>query len=339
MSTSLSQTRQNRQQLLALAALTSAELVGAYGESYRRIRTQLDELTRQINASRLRGEMVNAAWLKQQHRLTLLLATVAAELHDFSVQAADRIERAQSVAVEMGQDHTLAVAGLALVIAAATGRGARQLEKPSPATLAQLVGNTIEGVPVADLLEPLAADAVARLSEITISLVVRERETTEIVSAAERALSRSLTSALTVGRTVTVDSYRESARQVYLANPQSITGWVWISELSETTCELCYAMHGTVHEPYESLDSHPNCLCQQMPLTAADADVTFETGAELFDKLPADEQESVLGPRGFELFKRGEIKLQDFVGTGARTPWGPRRYSRSLREIAERKRA
>lgn len=58
-----------------------------------------------------------------------------------------------------------------------------------------------------------------------------------------------------------MNAYREGARAARLAERENVYGWVWVAELSTTTCVLCWANHGTVHDVTEPLDTHWNCRC------------------------------------------------------------------------------
>ena len=73
-----------RRELLARERRAATEMVRAYGQSWVRIKTQLDGLTRQIAAARAAGEDVNPYWLFQRKRLRTLQGQVETEIRGFA---------------------------------------------------------------------------------------------------------------------------------------------------------------------------------------------------------------------------------------------------------------
>jgi hypothetical protein len=58
-----------------------------------------------------------------------------------------------------------------------------------------------------------------------------------------------------------------------------------------------------------------------------------EKGVDLFEKLPDADKEKILGKAGFQAYKAGVVKFEDFVGRRLSRRWGTMRYARSLRDI------
>ena len=56
-------------------------------------------------------------------------------------------------------------------------------------------------------------------------------------------------------------------------------------------------------------------------------------GTDLFEKLSDADKEKILGKAGFQAYKAGDVRLEDFVGSKASKQWGTMRYTRSLRDI------
>lgn len=107
------------------------------------------------------------------------------------------------------------------------------------------------------------------------------------------------------------------------------SSWVWIADLDEDDCIICWAMHGSVHRigtPQPPNAAHPNCDCHaEMRERGADRVLT---GEEALEGLPAKKQREILGDQRYEAFARGDLGLQDMVG---RSRYGLR--VRSLRDL------
>jgi hypothetical protein len=134
----------------------------------------------------------------------------------------------------------------------------------------------------------------------------------------------------------------------HVYNLQTETGW-YIAD--GVIVHNCWAMDGTEHDVEEPMGSHVACRCSMIPATvswddlaaqfgiempAGDYDPPKEpTGAEAFDRLPAAQQRSVLGPGKFQAFVDGLIQLEDLVQERRSEDWGLSRSEGSLSRAKE----
>ena len=93
-------------------------------------------------------------------------------------------------------------------------------------------------------------------------------------------------------------------------------------------------MDGTFHKLEERINSHPNCRCVAVPLTKGIEQVTGrkglgetrvelgETGTEWFKKQDAGTQNFILGPKGGRAYRKGDVKLENFVAKVKDEDWG-----------------
>lgn len=101
-------------------------------------------------------------------------------------------------------------------------------------------------------------------------------------------------------------------------------------------CAVCWAMHGSVHPLDELFGSHANCRCSNPPLphtSSPELAPAIPTGEQRFAGLDDATQRRILGPGKWDLYRAGELKLADLVGTGTAGPWGTVRFERSLSSI------
>ena len=158
-------------------------------------------------------------------------------------------------------------------------------------------------------------------------------------------LNGGLARALLISRTKILRSYRESSRQMYLANDHLIDGWIWRAALTPTTCPVCWAMPRTEHPLDEPMGLHPACRCTMVPKTKTweelgfDVPKRFERSARITPgpdecrKLDAEIQRKILGPARFDAYKSGEIDLPDLVEVSESNEWGVTRALKSRREL------
>ncbi len=332
---------QHRRALLQRERRSASEMVRAYGEAWKRIKQRLDDLTQQIEQARGRGEEISPSWLFQYERLQSLQRQVEAEIREFARFAEQRIIAEQAEAVRAAQEHAeqLVLAGLGEPPPGVIVTFARL---PTQA-LTDLVGFLQDGSPLRDLLDELGPDASKAVRDALIGGLATGQGPATIARQVRQALGGNMVRALTIARTEVLRAYRESSRRSYQANSDVVKGWVWHSALGPRTCPACWAMHGSFHRLDERLDDHPRGRCSMVPLTKSWRELGFkdvpetrvqvEKGTDLFEKLTGVEKEKILGKAGFQAYKAGAVKLEDFVGRKRSREWGTMRHARSLRDI------
>ena len=94
-------------------------------------------------------------------------------------------------------------------------------------------------------------------------------------------------------------------------------------------------MHGTLHPVSESMDSHPNCRCTQIPVLK-EMPLLVKPGEELFRALPESTQRRILGRSTWAAWQDKAMSFGDLVGVKNDPRWGRTHYAKSLREQREK---
>ncbi|MBI2954243.1 MAG: hypothetical protein HYY30_08015 [Chloroflexi bacterium] len=157
----------HRKALLANERKAATEMVYAYGEAWKRIKAQSDDLLRKVAEARAAGQDVKLSWLFQAERLRILQQQAEAEIRRFAQYAEQSIIAQQAEAVRAAQEHVeqLALAGLGEPPPGVTATFARL---PTGA-LTDLVGFTSDGSPLRDLLDELGPEASASVRKALIT--------------------------------------------------------------------------------------------------------------------------------------------------------------------------
>jgi hypothetical protein len=336
---------QFRRELLRRERAASSRLVRAYGQAWRRIRRELEQLQAEIDQARLVGEVVDPAWLRTRYRLRKLQVQVEAEIGRFAEYADEQIRAEQAAAVAAAGSHAARLTTAAPGPAA--GRVSYTWNRVPTEAVGDLVGFLADGSPLALLLAELGpATAVAVGAALTTGLALGHNPR-KIAAEVRQAVGMGLTRALRISRTEVLRSYREATRRNYQGNDDVVKGWLWHAHVSgfgsERTCGACWAMHGTQHTLDERLDDHVCGRCAMIPIVKswaelgstgiADTQARIPTGVELFARLPAAEQDRILGRAAGAAYRDGAATLEDFVGQKHSPLWGTMRYQRSLREV------
>lgn len=330
---------QHRRDLLQSERRAASAMVQAYGESYQRIKRELDQLTAKVQAARDQGREVKPSWLFQLGRLNALEKVTLREINTFARNADTVITGQQREAVQAAQAQAAQLVGIALEPAAQETKISAAFQRLPVAAVEELVGNLSDGSPLTDLLADLAPQGWESARDALVVGVALGKNPKAIAREVRTALAVPLDRALTIARTETLRAYRESTRRGLEANSSVIAGWTWQATLSPRTCPACWAMHGTFHKVDEKLDGHPNCRCAMVPETKSWAELGFsdieETtpppvrGEDELRAQPEKVQREVLG-KGYDDWKAGKLKLADFVGRRDSQRWGTMRYSNSV---------
>jgi SPP1 gp7 family putative phage head morphogenesis protein len=317
----------HRRELLQLERGAASEMVRAYGGIWQRLQQELNKLLEEYQAT----DNPPASWVYEHNRLYNLQRQVEAELRRFADYAEARIVANELEAVQAAGQH------FQEVLAASSSRPgvvARWDRLPTPA-IEDLVGFTANGSPLRVLLDELGPAASEAVRSGLIQGLALGQNPRAIARQIRQGFGGVLVRALRTSRTETLRSYREATRRNYQANSDIIAGWRWLCAKQPRTCAMCLAMDGTFHTLDEHLDDHPNGRCAMVPCLKGEENQPpgWETGSTWLDKQLEAVQRQVLGDAGYEAYKAGAVKLQDFVGQRHSKAWGSTRYARSLTEI------
>lgn len=184
---------------------------------------------------------------------------------------------------------------------------------------------------------PLAAesqDAVRR--HLVRSVVVGDNPRTtasRIMREVQGEFEGGIARAERISRTEMLDAHRAGAAEARRANRGTVTGWTWVSALTERTCPACWAMHGTEFPPrVVGPLGHPNCRCTAAPLTKSWASLGIDLdeptsvlpdAAASFEALTPSQQRRVLGPARYKAWAGGDYPLSGWASRRENPGWRP----------------
>jgi SPP1 gp7 family putative phage head morphogenesis protein len=320
-------------------------MFAVYGETYTRLSRQLDTLIERIVEAKAQGRVISRDWLFREARFRLLLQQVQEELDRFAPNASEQVVSSQRAAVELAASHSQELIRLAPGPLPQGKFIPDGFTRFNPETVTALVGRTAAGSPVRDLFEQFGKDASIRARAVLMDMVIAGQPATVAAKALRDELQIPLARALTISRTEVLGAYREASIKTYEDNSEIVNGWRWTAALNARTCAMCLAMDGRIFPNTVPFGSHPNCRCSSVPETKPwseigpefagipDRRVKLPKGSEWFEKQPDRIKQKILSPRKYELYKEGELSLDDLVGYRVDKAWGPNRWERSLKHI------
>jgi SPP1 gp7 family putative phage head morphogenesis protein len=313
MSELLTQANTFKRALLRGDADALRRLSAAYALSEAYLRSQLENLLREVERQRAAGQTISRAWLLRQARFQILLRQVEAEQARLSSNANALIIARQQELVGLASSHAEALLRTA-------GVGASFVRLPTEA-IEEIVGNLSDGTPLTRLLDKLGPEAAREVREALVTGLVAGEGPRAVARRFREALGGSQARALLIARTETIRAYRNSTQRIYEANADVLAGWMWLSARSSRTCVVCWAKDGEVFPVEKPMPAHVSCRCTMIPLTDKTQAVGLGSGPGLFAEMDEGAQERILGPTRFEAFKAG-AGLSEFVTLERSRRWG-----------------
>lgn len=168
--------------------------------------------------------------------------------------------------------------------------------------------------------KPLARDAREAMKQALVRGVALgenpKKAAARMLALSEQRFLGGLSRAVTIARTEILDAHRSAAAAHHFDHDDVLSGWVWTSELSRTTCPSCWAMHGTVFPLTTPGPNDHQCgRCARVPVTRSWKTLGFDV-AEPPSLLPNAREKFAALPRAQQLRIMGPVRLQA-LDTGA----------------------
>ena len=352
--------------LLAQNDRALADMARAYTETWKRLKPQLDQVTRLIREAEIAGKKpvvrvpgVGAAlgkqeysinWLARQARYQELMYQAEVEVMRYSRQAAVIVGRQQEAGLNAGRDHALGLMETSLGPPPAEASYLRWTWNRIPeGALQNLVGFLADGSPLESKFAQLAPATAQAIKDTFAAGLAEGWNPRKIARTIQREYHGALANTLVTCRTEVMRAYRTAAQETYRANEDVVSGWIWSCARQKRTCAACWGQDGTFHPLTESLVEHPAGRCVACPQTKTWAEITGRPTIageprvkpwdpeEHFRKLSEADQKHVLGPGRYQLWKDGKITLRDIPVRERSKIWGDHFRPKTLKELAAAK--
>lgn len=320
-----------RNALLANEQEAISDLASAYNKVQREISSRLADVEEYIATLQAEGLPIPEQVALTSERLSTLLAQAEGQLADLADRGAAITENGQRAMILSATDNTERMARAALGDAPP---GVNLTWNRLPVeTFEAFVGISGNGSPVADLFASAAKEFAQELRDVVLSGVAMGRNPRDVAAQAAARTGTNRARMETICRTEMLRAAREATRRTYDANSDVVQGYIRLSAADTRTCPACWALHGTKSSTAERFAQHPNCRCTMVPDVRSYAEILGDpsipdtrpqiaSGESLFATLSVQEQEQILGPGLYSLYKAG-APLSDFVTRSYDAEWGP----------------
>lgn len=232
------------------------------------------------------------------------------------------LTEAQRQLVAMAADHSRALALVQAAPVDVARLSFNWVQLPANAVEA-LIGATVDGAPLMQLFERMGAGTTDLARGILTDAMALGQHPRIVANALSAVTDQMFARTYTIARTEMLRAYRTASIRNYAANSDILDGWVWVAAKSKRTCAACLALDGRVFPLEERfMRQHVNCRCS---CVASVRGVPWqrETGSEWLAKQPKGVQDAVLGKKGGEAYRAGDVELGDFIRRDASAVWGP----------------
>lgn len=306
------------QQLAAeLDQITDAQvkaIVAAWALAWSEVSADLFDALNDVLAG---GGQITAATIVRVARLQETLAAIADRLEDLTDAA--------GITITSDLDDVLdqAVDGTARLIGAQVAKLRRS--RPPSAALAAIVRRTTEQI-TSDLL-PVADETYAIIQRELIRGVAagdNPRETARrMVARAEEMWNFGRSRAENIARTEMLDAYRAGAAEGEKQYAHLLAGWAWLCHLGPRTCRSCLSMHGRIFDlDVPGPEDHQQGRCSRCPVVKGQEDMAWlPSAAEHFDSLAPEDQEAILGRKGYRAWLAGDFPIEDWAQRRENDGW------------------
>jgi len=332
-----------RQRLLANEASAAQAMEAAHAQTLKIIDVELAKLYDAMTEAIASGQGFSMSKLYEANRLEVIKRLISGEIDQFGALARTMTARLQQDGVHLGLD-----AAMQLLQAQVPPGVAWSFGVPSQEALAQLVGATQAGSPLADLFAGFGAEAADKAAKALITGVTLGQNPREFAPQVQSALEVSRHRALTISRTEGLRAYRNAGLETYRANSDVVTKWRRTCAKNGRTCAACIALDGKLYDLDTEFAIHPNCRCTMIPVTKDWSEILgplgidtsgipgtrpqIETGAAWLDRQSEATQRKILGAK-YQGWKDGKFTLDDMVRRIHSDEWGASIAEKSLKEL------
>ena len=295
---------------------TERRILESYQRSWSLLRSDLEALQTRVAAARAAGQPIRRSWLLKEARIEDTLSLLGQQVSLLSEQAKFDVVAERARAAQEGAAAAISELG--------------DVAFPARPSLQAMERLTSSGN-IERLFASLGPDAVGKARDSLVTGLLLGKHPSVVARELRDVLGVNALRAQTIARTEILRSYRDAAQLTYQRNSDVVQGWVWFSAADHRTCAMCWSLHGKQFEVSERHATHPGCRCTLRPVTERTG--AIKTGEERFRDLPETYQRRILGPGRFQLWQDG-TPFTDFASKPFKTPYGPGRRLRTLRELS-----
>jgi hypothetical protein len=300
-------------------------MAGQWLEIENRLDAQIGLLAREMADLKDAGKPITEQLVWRQQRYQSLKVQMQAEIAKYNTSAVTTISLYQAQNAMLGIDAAKAA------ITTQLGPFGTNWNRINLEAVQNMIGFAGDGSPLRSLLAEDYPDAVDGLLKALINGVARGESPIQTARAMKDGMAGGLQRALVIARTETARAYRMASTEQY--RQSGVVRGFRRLVFRQTACLACLMLDSELFDLASELDDHPAGKCSALPLCNGVSDPTWQTGAQWFQTLTADQQREKLGPEKYAAWKDGLFKLSDLGAKQHNDTWGSSPRVPSLKEL------
>lgn len=322
-----------RRLLTSYSEESAQRLLAAYERLQPSILARIRQLSREIAENSTQG-MPSPAEFRALESYQELLAAISGEMADFAVILRNEMADGIDAGILAGLDGAENSVGIFV-----GGEMPSVWVRPDPAAVRNAIG-FVDSVAFRDSIRQFGDNAVRDIADLILSAVAQGRNPNQIARIISDWTSVPLSWAVNMARTSQIWSARLATHSAYTANPNVVTGWMWMSAADQRTCISCWSQHGSIHRNDEILNDHHQGRCTPVPIVRGTRWAeSYRTGPDRFMDLDEETQRQIFGNnRLFEAWQNGDVNWTDFSEPYDNAIYGEMLRAASMTSIRSRQR-
>ena len=293
------------------------------------LQAQIDLLAEEVARGWAAGQVTTATQLYRMERYQALIVQVRREVQQYQDWLAGRLTTWQQGNLALGIEQ-----GAAVIEAA----GIHVVFNHLPVSAVEyMAGFCADGAPLFDLLRgrAIAPEAVDGLTRVLVDAVAQGWNPRKTARRMADGLAQGLEKARVIARTEQLRAYRAALAEQYRASGV-VGGMRRLAAKDGRTCLACLARDGEVIPLGREIDDHPQGRCSAVPQLIGAPPLEWQTGAQWFKTLSAEEQRAMMGDKMYELWGRGKgFDFSALARTTHSDTWGDGLRVATYEEMAQ----
>jgi hypothetical protein len=287
-------------------------------------------LAMDVNDLRQAGYPVTDYQVMQLQRYQQLLGQTRTEMERFSRFVEGGISSQQYLSAQDGLDMAHDT-----LMQTAIGKGITlsNFNRLPIEAVKNMMGMSGNGSPLRELLMADYGGTMSQLTSALISGVALGYNPRKTARSMAEAMAGNLQRALLVSRAETMRALRTAQVQQYRATG-FVRQYMRKAAMSTRTCLACLLEDGRVYSVQSQFSDHPNGRCFSVAVLEDAPDHEMMSGKEYLEKLQPEEQKGIMGEERWNMWKGGQIKLEQMSGMHNHPTWGESPKMVPMKELA-----
>jgi SPP1 gp7 family putative phage head morphogenesis protein len=306
--------------LLSQELYTMQEMAERWTQLEYTLDAQISILIREVADMQAAGKAVGINQILQLDRYQTLLVQAQTEFDKYILYASQTIIEQQELLAKLGIEHAIEIINLSL---SETGFGVGEFFNILPISAVEnMIALTDIGGPVYELLQEAYPLAVGQMTDALIEGVALGLSPGVTAQMMRDGMAVGLSHINTIARTEQLRVYRESSRKQY-EESKAVPTYERMCARQDRTCAVCLALDGEIYKSKQLMNVHPNDRCWMIPHVNGTDRIDRELGSDWFARQDEATQRKILGAGKYDLYKSGQIGLNDLVKKYDHPIWGP----------------